>query len=95
MPAPPEGQSPAKGDRDNGEAPVENGEETAVDRDRGRDSVRQASAVTAFEVNYTPSGNLTVDRARSRSLRRLVTASALALWSAVWEDQGRQLGNWH
>jgi hypothetical protein len=51
--------------------------------------------VTAFEVNYTPSGNLTVDRARSRSLRRLVTASALALWSAVWEDQGRQLGNWH
>jgi hypothetical protein len=52
----------------------------------GRELVAELSA---FEVNHTPTGNLTVDvRARDHH-GDLVMATALALWSAVGRPPGR------
>jgi hypothetical protein len=55
--------------------------------------------LSAFEVNYTPSDNLTMDvRARDHH-GDLVIAMALALWSAVGRRSGRvevgTLENWY
>jgi hypothetical protein len=46
------------------------------------------SELSAFEVNYTPSGNLTVAVRARDHYGDLVIASALALWSAVGRPSG-------
>jgi len=51
----------------------------------GRELIAELSA---FEITYAPSGNLR-GCARMRSVRDLVIATALALWSAVGRSSGR------
>ena len=77
-------------------AQLETGRLRIAQSEMGRELIAELSA---FEVNYTPSGNLTVDvRARDHH-GDLVIATALALWSAVgWPSSRIQVGqleNWY
>ena len=77
-------------------AQLETGRLRIAQSEMGRELIAELSAL---EVNYTPSGNLTVDvRARDHH-GDLVIATALALWSAVGRPSGRIevgiLENWY
>ena len=79
MPAPPGGQTPAKGERDNG---GKLGSRTARKRpwiEIARGPVNQAPAVTAFEVNYTPSGLTRTYAPAGGTMLRLLGTGSLVL----------------
>jgi hypothetical protein len=67
-------------------AQLETGRLRIAQSEMGKELIAELSA---FEVNYTPSGNLTVDvRAHDHHGDRVI-ATGLALWSAVGRPSGR------